>query len=118
MFRSLRFWWVTKRSAVIMGAVGILVLVLFALFINWPTGQPLPSTVVQGVVVSAGPLPELGFCPDPHQIASVQLASGRIIHANVPTAKTLQPGTVVRLRQWRTACNPDGYEVVLHEPDT
>jgi len=113
MFRLLQFWWVTKRSQIIGGVVVLLMFAGFVLFIVVPTGQPLAAAEVKGIVVSAGPLPELGFCPDPNQIASVRLANGRIIHAHVATAQTLQPGTSVWVRQWRTACNSDGYEVVL-----
>ena len=115
MFRLLQFWWVTKRSSIVGGVIALLAFAGFALFIVLPTGQPLSAAEVQGIVVSAGPLPELGFCPDPNQIASVRLANGRIVPAHVASAQTLQPGTSVLVRQWRTACNSDGYEVVLRK---
>ena len=115
MFRPLQFWWATKRSSLVLGAVIFVVFALFAFFVIAPKSQPLPGAIVHGVVISAGPTPDVGFCPDPHQIAAVRLSNGRVVHAQVASAKTLPPGALVSLRQWRTACNPNGYEVVLHE---
>lgn len=113
MLRLLQFLWITRQSSIVGGIVVLLMFAGFVMFIVVPTGQPLAFAEVKGIVLSSGPLPELGFCPDPNQIASVQLTNGRIIHARVASAQTLQSGTSVWVRQWRTSCNSDGYEVVL-----
>ena len=101
-----------------MGVTCIIGFVAFALFTTLFRGQPLPNGGVRGVVISAGPLStNRGQCPDssPNQMATVRLASGRVVYATVASAITLQPGTSVQIRQWQTACNPSGYEVVLRE---
>jgi len=117
MFRTLSFLWTTRRSSIVFGVACVAAFVVFALWVRPFSAQTLPVGGVLGVVVSAGPLPNLGQCPDqgPNQTAAVRLASGRVIHASVPSAQTLQPGVVVRIRQWQTACNPSGYEVVQSE---
>jgi hypothetical protein len=117
MFRALSFLWATNRGSITFGVAFVAVFVVFALWVR-PFGvRSLPAGGVPGVVISAGPLPNLGQCPEqgPNQIAAVRLASGWVIHASVPSAQTLQPGVVVRVRQWQTVCNPSGYEVVQSE---
>ena len=112
---GIEFWLAINRLTITFAAIVAIALVLFAWFFMRPSSQPLSSTLEQGIVISAGSLPELGFCPDPNQNAVVRQSDGRVINAAVASAKTLQPGSVVKIRQWPTACNPGGYEVVLRK---
>jgi hypothetical protein len=111
------FVWGTKRNTIVIAVSFVVVFAAFALWVRPFGAQSLPPGGVVGVVISAGPMPNLGQCPEqgPNQMAAVRLANGRVIHALVPSAQTLQPGVVVHVRQWQTVCNRDGYEVVQSE---
>jgi len=103
-----------NRLTIIAFAVSVIVFAFAAWFLIHPRSQPLPSALTQGIVISAGSLTDYdyGFCPDAHQVASVRLPNNRVVRAQVASAVTLLPGSLVWVRQWVTACNPTGYEVV------
>jgi hypothetical protein len=116
MVRSLEFWFALNRRAFVAFAVSIFVFAFVAWFLIRSRSQPLPSALTQGIVISAGSVTDYdyGFCPDAHRVAPVRLPDNRVVQAQVASAATLLPGSLVWVRQWVTACNRTGYEVVLN----
>src|SRR5690242_1656092 len=115
MIRNVEFWLALNRRAFVAFVVSIFVFACVAWFLIRPKSQPLPSASTQGIVITAGFLTDhdYGFCPRSRQVAFVRLPNNRVVQAQVASAVTLLPGSLVWVRQWVTACNRTGYEVVL-----
>jgi hypothetical protein len=112
MFESLRYGWKPKdvRNAVI-GVIVLVVIVLVAVF--RPDDGVGLGVPLEGVVVSSGPINVSRVCGGTREIATVRLASGRIIQASVVPSRPLPGGTPVVASKQLDSCNPTSFEVAV-----
>jgi len=108
LFESLRYRWTLNGAKGI--ALAVALLTAFASFELWRLSSS--RAIVGGVVISTGAVSIGKGCGGTRQLASVQLADGRMVYASADAVRPLAPGTRVSLQKQWWPCDSGAYEVV------